>query len=545
MYNPGIRCYAFLSGGNPRATVILYDLFAAGWPDDLHTDLRVLLDAMSPLYKSRMEILAEQPRKLLAHLMEHWAPMAVKDLAGISGIANTTVSGQLTRLEAEGLVEKTRLKGTSLARWQVAKRLFNVWYLMRYTTRRVRQRLTWLVEFMRLWYSGEELQSLARSRVHRHAQGALSGGEQLEYCLALASALNESHRERHQLEYAVFSNAWRIAQQQHRSLAEAFPELFDLKGMDRPFRSAEDYLRRFNALHEKLARYPHAVGPEQQKSWIDAVKGRLSIILEDKERIAENAENLRTDLYEALAQVFSDEARQFREGWYETYGRVYKATLEGAFFPDCPDVELAYRQILAAVGDDAEAVTFCTVLLANSHPDGWMKRACQLVPEDAKFWLRLGYRMEDHLGRYVDAEAAYRKAIELDPQFAYATADLARLLAQTGQKPAADEAYRKAVQLAGTAAESKTGVAYFELLLQVHIWLENPDSARLALDRMAQAASAGDANAMFRLKEQARECHTIGLGLALSDLIAASPHADFLRPLELALRAAHGDRDSP
>ncbi|MGH8500331.1 MAG: hypothetical protein ACRERV_16210, partial [Methylococcales bacterium] len=61
----------------------------------------------------------------------------------------------------------------------------------------------------------------------------------------------------------------------------------------------------------------------------------------------------------------------------------------------------------------------------------------------------------------------------------------------------------------------------------------------------AQAASAGDANAMFRLKEQARECHTIGLGLALSDLIAASPHAEFLRPLELALRAAHGDRDSP
>jgi DNA-binding transcriptional regulator GbsR (MarR family) len=145
-----------ITGGNPRTTVILYDLFAAGWQDDLHTDLKVLLDAMSPLYKSRMEMLAEQPRKLLAHLMEHWAPMAVKDLAEVSGIPNTTVSGQLTRLEAEGLVEKARLAGTRRAGWQVAERFFNIWYLMRYTSRRVRQRLTWLVEFMRLWYSGEE-----------------------------------------------------------------------------------------------------------------------------------------------------------------------------------------------------------------------------------------------------------------------------------------------------------------------------------------------------------------------------------------------------
>jgi len=64
-----------ITGGNPRTTVILYDLFAASWQEDLQSDLKALLDSMTPLYKARMENLAEQPRKILAHIMEHWAPI--------------------------------------------------------------------------------------------------------------------------------------------------------------------------------------------------------------------------------------------------------------------------------------------------------------------------------------------------------------------------------------------------------------------------------------------------------------------------------------
>lgn len=155
-----------LTGGNPRTTVMLYELFAADRQDNLHADLKLLLDLMTPLYKARMENLADQPRKLLAHVMEHWAPVAAAELAEASGIPATTVSGQLARLEAEGLIEKAKLPGRRRAGYQVAERFFNIWYLMRYTPRRIRQGLTWLVEFMRLWYSGDqalyELQEQAR-----------------------------------------------------------------------------------------------------------------------------------------------------------------------------------------------------------------------------------------------------------------------------------------------------------------------------------------------------------------------------------------------
>ncbi len=158
-----------LSGGNPRASTALYELFSSGGDERLQSDLERLLDSMTPLYKARMEALSEQPRKLFAHLMEHWHPLGVKELARESGIAATTVSGQLTRLEVEGLIHKAPLAGkTKRNGYQASERLFNIWYLMRLGTRRIRQRLTWAVEFMRMWFSREELGDLAGLREGSH-----------------------------------------------------------------------------------------------------------------------------------------------------------------------------------------------------------------------------------------------------------------------------------------------------------------------------------------------------------------------------------------
>ncbi|MDR3517947.1 MAG: AAA family ATPase [Azospirillaceae bacterium] len=159
---PGrLKALRTLTGGNPRTTMALFDLFATRRQQDLQTDLLALLDTMTPLYKARMESLAEQPRKLLAHLMEHWAPMGSGDLAAVSGIPTNTISPQLRRLIEDGLVEKAALPGTKRTGYQVSERLFNIWYLMRFASRRLRQRLVWLVEFMRLWFSTDEWSELA------------------------------------------------------------------------------------------------------------------------------------------------------------------------------------------------------------------------------------------------------------------------------------------------------------------------------------------------------------------------------------------------
>ncbi len=230
-----LRALRDLTGGNPRTTVMLYELFADDRQDNLHADLKRLLDMLTPLYKARMENLADQPRKLLAHVMEHWAPMAAADLAEAAGIPATTVSGQLARLEAEGLIEKAKLTGRRRAGYQVAERFFNIWYLMRYTPRRLRQSLTWLVEFMRLWYSADELRALAVERTRAHVEGRLCHADQLEYSRALATALGDEQLESYRLKLRVFLDAKDEARRLGRPIPEIFPALFDLEGADNGF----------------------------------------------------------------------------------------------------------------------------------------------------------------------------------------------------------------------------------------------------------------------------------------------------------------------
>lgn len=144
-----------LSGGNPRTTVMLYELLASGQAGHVRNDLEALLDSMTPLYKARLDALADLPRKLLAHILGHWAPMSLAQLAQASQVPKTSISPQLQRLELEGLIQKVKLHGTTRSGYQAAERFFNIWYLMRLSPRRQRTRLGWLVEFMRLWFSGE------------------------------------------------------------------------------------------------------------------------------------------------------------------------------------------------------------------------------------------------------------------------------------------------------------------------------------------------------------------------------------------------------
>jgi DNA-binding MarR family transcriptional regulator len=145
-----------LTNGNPRAMIVLYHLFTASDNEDIQADLDNLLDTMTPLYKSRMETLSEQPRKVFAYLMEAWNPQTAQQLGEACGLAVNAVSSQLLRLEKQNLVEKVPLSDTRRTGYQVSERFFNIWYLMRCSSRRARNRFSWLIDFMRLWFSRQE-----------------------------------------------------------------------------------------------------------------------------------------------------------------------------------------------------------------------------------------------------------------------------------------------------------------------------------------------------------------------------------------------------
>jgi Flp pilus assembly protein TadD/DNA-binding Lrp family transcriptional regulator len=743
-----------LTGGNPRTTVMLYELFASSTQEDIHTDLKVLLDLMTPLYKARMEGLADQPRKLLAHLMENWEPMSMLALSTASGIPATTVSGQLNRLEAEGLISKTRLPGARRSGYQTPERFFNVWYLMRYTSRRVRQRLTWLVEFMRLWYSGDELRHLAQRRAADHASGRICEAGSLEYSLAIAGSLSRNDSERHLLELSMVAAAARLAPSSHQTLRQVVGELFDLGGEDRPLATAADYLERFRAVEARLATPRPGSGPAWQEMG-KTILGSLFLTLGTKEKIADLAQNLSSaqlaNLNPALEEEVSSLTRQYG---HEAWSTLRAAVLAGDFFPDCPEPELAYRQIVAHFSHQPAAMRLGAMLMLDRHADAWSEKVLRAAltadPDNAELWNTLGkllhyhrhnygeaeqaYRkamqlapgfaypnfnlgnlLKNHLQRYEEAEAAYRRAIELDPQFAppwnnlgillqdhlqryeeaadayrhaseldpklahpwsnlgnllqdhlhnYAEAEAAyrrahqldphyalswnnlgnllqdhlqryeeaeaayrkaiefdpgysppwsnlgnlllnhlerpdeaeaayrkaieldprsatawsnlgnllqdgfrrydealsahrqaaqlspedpyppfreaRLALRLGQTHAAETAYRHALELMELQNQQGERRRPWEIALQAGLWLQDQEIASQALTALAGAAGEGREAALLQLREQARQCHEIGVGAALAYLIDQSLYADFLRPMSLALHAAAG-----
>ncbi|MCG6861560.1 MAG: tetratricopeptide repeat protein, partial [Chromatiaceae bacterium] len=341
---------------------------------------------------------------------------------------------------------------------------------------------------------------------------------------------------------------------------------------------ASDYLQRFRALDGSLARCTHVSDSERQ-DWIDGVKASLSIELAEKERLGEAAAGLNEEQVETLRQVFNNEAATWQQTAPEDgYQKVRAAVLSGDFFPDCPDPRLAYQQIVSTFSDAPRALRFAVDLMASRHHDEWTERllrkaialdpkyagpwnnlgnllknhldryqeaedayrqAIALDPKSAGPWNNLGNLLQDHLDRYQEAEDAYRQAIALDPRDPYPLANLARLIAKRGTKDEADRLYRQAAGLAGELTAGGSETHYVELVLQAQLWLKNLDAAGLALGRLAAAAAAGNGLALFKIQEQARECHAIGLGAMLADRIDASDYADLLRPIALALRVAH------
>src|SRR6185369_13544107 len=76
------------------------------------------------------------------------------------------------------------------------------------------------------------------------------------------------------------------------------------------------------------------------------------------------------------------------------------------------------------------------------------RKAVQIDPKNAIGWDRLGVALQARGLTNSETEHSYRRAIELDPQFAAAYAHLARMLNRANRGAEAVPLYEKAVELA-------------------------------------------------------------------------------------------------
>lgn len=184
-HNPErIEILRILTGGVTRTIVSLYKIFVDNVGGSSIKDLQLTLDAVTPLYKHRMDDLPKNQQKIVDIVAKSWDATSVKSIAKNSRIESKIVSAQLRYLEKSQIIEKIQT-GKKNHLYQIKERFFNIWYLMRYGRKYDKKRVIWLVRFLESWCSKEELEKRVSSHIH-----SLNNGE---YDDAAAILLGEAY----------------------------------------------------------------------------------------------------------------------------------------------------------------------------------------------------------------------------------------------------------------------------------------------------------------------------------------------------------------
>ena len=243
--DPGrFKALYVLTGGMPRTLVLLQGILAAGESSRVEEDLERLLDQLTPYYKARFEDLPTQSQLIVNTVALHWHPMTAAECASHTRIGINVVSAQLDRLCRQGVLSKVSLSETGKLGFQMAERFFNIWYLMR-ASRRLRRRLRWLVEFLRVFYGDRELRHRAEDLLATPAgQRAITGGTAKLF--AFASAIDEPALRR-QLEL----RAVHVLLEECRRMSD-LRELLDLEGEDAHLAPVVDRARALREVRESI-----------------------------------------------------------------------------------------------------------------------------------------------------------------------------------------------------------------------------------------------------------------------------------------------------
>ncbi len=156
-----------LTGGNPRALGLIFQLLRQGANSRAVQDFEQLMDITTPYYKARFEDLSEQAQVVM-HALAVRRPgegglrfgHTAAEIGQHAGLPTSTVSTQLDILEREGVVEKNASHGRT--QYRIAEQLFRLWLQMR-STRRVRQNVIGLTEFLQALFDREELQNATQN----------------------------------------------------------------------------------------------------------------------------------------------------------------------------------------------------------------------------------------------------------------------------------------------------------------------------------------------------------------------------------------------
>jgi len=151
---PRIKAVHHLTGGNPRLVLMLYQLCTASELPEVRAAVQALLDDVTPYYKSRLEQLPPQPRRVMDTFARLGRAATPTELAEETRLPVNQINSILRRLRDTGFVTVGRQERRKKTYYMVSERVFRIWHQMRFSA--ASHRLQFLIDFIRIWYTPQE-----------------------------------------------------------------------------------------------------------------------------------------------------------------------------------------------------------------------------------------------------------------------------------------------------------------------------------------------------------------------------------------------------
>ena len=456
---PRLRALYRMTGGNPRLTMMLYELIAHESITGVQEQFHVLLDRVSPFYQSRLHDLPPGQRALLECLAsmrgEEKTPAAI---AARMRTSQQETSSLLKRLSDAHYLRSDRHPRDRRSRlYTFREGFFDIWLAMS-LSRGVRKRLPFLLEFFSLFYPD----IAARDRKRRDLRAKLleEGSADAERALDYLSEIGDEG-ERASAKFDVARTFARLgeAEQVASYVLEAAPLAGD--GVSRSIArivssppSAPDYL---SEIEEMIAAWEmHRSGALEAFAHRLAEMGkgltlrtfseiRLAFLRDTLESVGDAEERIAQRL--RIATVLMDLAR-----WEECEEQQRQALAEAA--------ALADSKLVAWASNDLSQLLHRTNRLGEAEP--LMRRALDLGestfgrqhPTVATRLNNLGCLLRD-TNRIEEAEPLMWRALEIDeanlgkqhPNVAIRLNNLATLLQNTIRIEEAEPLMRRALEI--------------------------------------------------------------------------------------------------
>ena len=147
-------------------------------------DLEQLIDEQTPYFKSRIEELPTQSRKVFHCLAEGWSPMLAREVSAATRLSSSHTSAQLKQLVDKGYARESQSESEKRIRYEVADRFYNIYFLLRFSRRGYR-RLKLLVAFLNDLFGPVPMRSMYLATLEKLSSGSLK----MKRCLELLGAL--------------------------------------------------------------------------------------------------------------------------------------------------------------------------------------------------------------------------------------------------------------------------------------------------------------------------------------------------------------------